>query len=53
MEVKTSVKTDQYQGHDYYLVDELLSHDHILARDAVRAWVKQEVSPIIEDYSNK
>ena len=50
---KTSVKTDQYQGHDYYNVDELLSQDHILARDAVRAWVKQEVSPIIEDYSNR
>ncbi len=50
---KTSVKTDQYQGHDYYNVDELLSQDHLLARDAVRAWVKQEVSPIIEDYSNR
>ena len=48
-----SVKTDQYQGHDYYNVDELLSQDHLLARDAVRAWVKQEVSPIIEDYSNR
>lgn len=53
MEVKTSVKTDKYQGHDYYHIDELLSEDHLLARDAVRAWVKQEVSPIIEDYSNR
>jgi glutaryl-CoA dehydrogenase len=53
MEVKTSVKTDQYQGHDYYNIDELLSHDHLLARESVRAWVKQEVSPIIEDYSNR
>jgi len=53
MSVKTSVKTDQYQGHDYYNIDELLSHDHLLARESVRAWVKQEVSPIIEDYSNR
>ncbi|MBP6680622.1 MAG: acyl-CoA dehydrogenase family protein, partial [Saprospiraceae bacterium] len=53
MTVKTSVKTDQYQGHDYYLLDELLSEDHLLAREAVRDWVKQEVSPIIEDYANR
>lgn len=53
MTVKTSVKTDKYQGHDYFLIDELLSEDHLLAREAVRAWVKQEVSPIIEDYSNR
>jgi len=46
-------KTDLYQSHDYYAIDELLNEDHILARDAVRAWVKQEVSPIIEDYTNR
>ncbi|HRG67610.1 MAG TPA: acyl-CoA dehydrogenase family protein [Saprospiraceae bacterium] len=44
---------DRYEGHDYYLMDELLSEEHLLARQAVRDWVKQEVSPIIEDYSNK
>ncbi len=48
-----SVKTDQYQGHDYYLVDDLLEDDHKMARDAVRDWVKSEVSPIIEDYSDR
>ena len=47
------VKTDQYQGHDYYNIDDLLGEDHLLAREAVRQWVKQEVSPIIEDYSNR
>ncbi len=46
-------RTDQYEGHDYYGVDALLSEDHLLARDAVRAWVKQEVSPIIEEYSER
>ncbi|MFK8102299.1 MAG: acyl-CoA dehydrogenase family protein [Saprospiraceae bacterium] len=46
-------KEDRFQGHDYYNIDELLNDDHLLARDAVRSWVKQEVSPIIEDYSNR
>ncbi len=45
--------TDKYEHHDYYGVDELLSDDHKLARDAVRDWVKKEVSPIIEEYSEK
>ena len=48
-----SQRTDNYGGHDYYGVDELLTEEHILARDAVRDWVKQEVSPIIESYSDK
>ncbi len=46
-------KEDRFRGHDYYNIDELLDADHLLAREAVRAWVKQEVSPIIEDYSNR
>jgi glutaryl-CoA dehydrogenase len=50
---KKSTREDRYQHHDYYLMDELLSQDHLLARDAVRSWVKQEVSPIIEDFSNR
>jgi glutaryl-CoA dehydrogenase len=45
--------TDRYEGHDYYVLDELLQEDHLLARQAVRDWVKKEVSPIIEDYSNR
>ena len=49
----SSVKTDKYQHHDYYLVEDLLQDDHRMARDAVREWVKQEVSPIIEDYSER
>jgi glutaryl-CoA dehydrogenase len=52
-EIKKSAKTDLYEHHDYYAIDELLSEDHLLARDAVRDWVKQEVSPIIEDYANR
>ncbi|KAA3632872.1 MAG: acyl-CoA dehydrogenase [Bacteroidetes bacterium] len=46
-------KADPFQSHDYYNIDALLEEDHILARDAVRDWVKQEVTPVIEDYFEK
>ncbi len=39
---------DLFKHPDYYLVDELLSDEHKLVRDATREWVKREVSPIIE-----
>ena len=48
-----TAREDRYQAHDYYMVDELLTDEHKLARDAVRDWVKAEVSPIIEDYANR
>jgi glutaryl-CoA dehydrogenase len=44
------MSTDQFQSHDYFLMDELLTDEHKLIRDTARAWVKKEVSPIIEDY---
>ncbi len=47
------MRTDQYNGHDYYLMDELLSDEHKLVRDSARAWIKKEVSPIIEDAFEK
>jgi len=40
---------DQFQAPDYYLLDDLLTEEHKLVRDACREWVKKEVSPIIED----
>jgi glutaryl-CoA dehydrogenase len=48
-----SQREDRFQSHDYYLMDEFLTEEHKLARDAVRAWVKAEVSPIIEDYAER
>jgi len=53
LDYKVATKTDRFQYHDYYNIDELLSEDHLLAREAVRAWVKKEVSPIIEDCSER
>jgi glutaryl-CoA dehydrogenase len=44
---------DRYQAHDYYLLDDLLTDEQKLIRDSVRAWVKKDLSPIIEDYAQK
>ena len=44
---------DNYQAHDYYQIDELLTDEHKLIRDTARAWVKKEVSPIIEEACQK
>ena len=44
---------DLYQAPDYFLMDELLTEEHKLVRDAAREWVKREVSPIIEDACQK
>ncbi|RIA08482.1 glutaryl-CoA dehydrogenase [Flavobacteriaceae bacterium MAR_2010_72] len=47
------MKPDLFQAPDYYNLDELLTEEHKLVRDAARDWVKREVSPIIEDYAQK
>ena len=47
------MKPDLFQSPDYYLLDELLSDEHKMVRDAARAWVKKEVSPIIEEYAQR
>jgi len=47
------MKPDLFQAPDYYLLDDLLTEEHKLIRDSARAWVKKEVSPIIEEYAQK
>ena len=49
--IQKSSKTDQFEAPDYYNLDELLTEEHLLVRTAVRDFVKQEVSPIIEGYA--
>ena len=44
---------DLYQAPDYFLMDDLLTEEHKLIRDAAREWVKREVSPIIEEACQK
>ncbi|MGB5321799.1 acyl-CoA dehydrogenase family protein [Lutimonas sp.] len=43
------MSVDQFQAPDYFFLDDLLTEEHKLVRDACRDWVKREVSPIIED----
>lgn len=47
------MEKDLYQHPDYYLIDELLTEEQKLIRDSVRAYVKKEISPVIEDYAQK
>jgi len=46
-----TMEKDLYQHPDYYLADELLTEEHQLIRDSVRAYVKKEIYPIIETYA--
>ncbi|MFT5237190.1 MAG: glutaryl-CoA dehydrogenase [Flavobacteriaceae bacterium] len=47
------MKPDLFEAPDYYVLDDLLSDEHKLVRDAAREWVKRDVSPIIEDYAQR
>ena len=47
------MKTDLFQAPDYYNIDDLLTEEHKLVREAARDWVKRDISPIIEDYAQK
>lgn len=42
-----------YQSPDYYLLDDLISDEHLLIRASVRDWVNKRVSPIIEDCAQR
>jgi glutaryl-CoA dehydrogenase len=48
-----AARTDLFQSPDYYNLDELLSEEHKLIREAVRNYVKKEISPIIEEYAQR
>ena len=45
------MKPDLFQAPDYYQIDDLLTDEHKLVREAARDWVKRDVSPIIEKYA--
>lgn len=47
------MRTDLFEAPDYYNLDDLLSDEHKLVRDAARQWVKRDISPIIETYAQK
>jgi glutaryl-CoA dehydrogenase len=47
------MKPDLFEAPDYYNLDNLLTEEHKLVRNAARDWVKRDVSPIIEEYAQK
>ena len=47
------MKPDLFQAPDYYNLDDLLTEEHKLIREAARDWVKRDVSPIIEEYAQR
>jgi len=47
------MKTDLYVHPDYYGLDDLLTEEHKMVRDAARSWVKKEMSPIIDEHYEK
>jgi glutaryl-CoA dehydrogenase len=48
-----AVRADLFESPDYYQLDELMSEENLMVRDAVRTYVKNEISPIIEEYAQK
>ncbi|RYY25815.1 MAG: acyl-CoA dehydrogenase [Chitinophagaceae bacterium] len=48
-----AAKTDMFTSPDYFRLDDLLTEEHIQIREAVRTYVKREISPVIEDYAQR
>lgn len=47
------MQQDTYTHPDYYGIDELLTEEHKIIRESIRTWVKQKLSPVINDYAQK
>jgi glutaryl-CoA dehydrogenase len=48
-----AARSDLFTAPDYYSTDELFTEEQKLIRETVRAYVKKEISPIIEDYAQR
>jgi len=46
-------KQDLFSSPDFYQIDDLLTEEHKLIRETVRAFVKKEISPIIEKHAQE
>lgn len=44
---------DNFESPDFYQIDDLLSEEHKLIRASVRDFVKKEITPFIEDWSER
>lgn len=52
-EFRKSTKQDTFEGVDFLQVDDLLTEEHVLIRKSMRDFVKKEISPYIEDWSQR
>tara|TARA_Y100001935_G_C17308944_1_gene514355 strand:- start:1903 stop:3108 length:1206 start_codon:yes stop_codon:yes gene_type:complete len=50
---KPKSSIDNFESPDFYNLDELLTQEHIMIRNSIRDFVKKEISPFIEDWSEK
>src|SRR6266511_1632157 len=48
-----AARSDLFVSPDYYQLDELLTEEQKHIREAVRNYVKKEISPVIEDYAQR
>src|SRR5690349_8972733 len=48
-----AARSDLFVSPDYYQLDDLLTDEQKHIREAVRNYVKKEISPIIEDYAQR
>lgn len=48
-----AARSDLFTAPDYFLTDELFTEEQKLVRETVRAYVKKEITPIIEDYAQR
>ena len=44
---------DSFESPDFYSIDDLLTEEHKLVRSAMRDFVKREITPYIEDWSQR
>jgi glutaryl-CoA dehydrogenase len=49
--IHKSLKQDQFEGVDFLDLDDLLTEEQKLIRSSIRDFVKKEISPYIEDWS--
>lgn len=49
--IQKSAKQDLFEHPDFYGMDALLTEEHLMVRQAVRDFVKREISPYIESWA--
>ena len=50
---KKAIHQDDFESPDFYAVDDLLTQEHKLIRGALRDFVKKEITPFIEDWTQR